>query len=311
MSRILVTGGAGFIGSQVAEAFLEAGHEVSIVDNLSTGKRENVPRGARFYEADITSDELEEIISAERPEVVDHHAAQIDVRVSVERPIFDADVNVLGTLNLLKLSVKAHVKKFIFASSGGAIYGEPDVLPTSEGSPIAPISPYGASKAAGEIYIGTFGRLFGLPYTILRYGNVYGPRQDPLGEAGVVAIFSNAMLRGTDVFIFGSGEQLRDYVYVDDVVSANLAALTAGDGAVVNIGTGKGTSVNELFSMMAEISGYEKKPIYRPRRPGELERIYLAVDAAKEVLGWRAVTDLGAGLRKTLEYFRRSVPLAP
>lgn len=305
MSRVLVTGGAGFIGSHVADAFLEAGHEVAIVDNLSTGKRENVPRGARFYEADITSADLEGIFAAERPEIVDHHAAQIDVRVSVEKPVFDADVNVLGTLNLLRLSVKARVEKFIFASSGGAIYGEPAKLPAPEGSDIAPIAPYGASKAAGELYIETFGRLHGLHYTILRYGNVYGPRQDPLGEAGVVAIFSSAMLRGADVFIYGSGDQLRDYVYVDDVVSANLAALSRGDGGVINIGTGKGTSVNELFKMMAEIVGYPKEPIYRARRPGELERTYLDVDMAKEVLGWEPATDLDAGLRKTLEYFGR------
>ncbi|MCL5291636.1 MAG: NAD-dependent epimerase/dehydratase family protein [Actinobacteria bacterium] len=306
MSRILVTGGAGFIASHIVDAYLAAGHDVAVVDNLSNGKRENVQEAARFYEVDIRSPQLVEVFAEEKPEIVNHHAAQIDVRVSVEDPLFDADVNVLGMIKLLELCAKTGVKRFVFASSGGAIYGEPAVLPAPEESRIIPLAPYGAAKAAGELYIETFGRLHALSYAILRYGNVYGPRQDPLGEAGVVAIFSSAMLANNDVRIYGAGEQLRDYVYVGDVVSANVAALTRGDGISVNIGTGKGTSVNELFKEMAALTGYEREPIYCPRRAGELERTYLAVKKAKELLGWEPANDLKTGVQKTVEYFRKA-----
>lgn len=301
--RILVTGGAGFIGSNIVDAYVEAGHEVLVVDNLSSGKEENLNPDAKFYKLDIRSPEIELVFAKEKPEVVNHHAAQIDVRRSVDDPAYDANVNIIGMINLLQAAVKHGTDKFIFASSGGAIYGEPETLPADENSPLQPLAPYGVSKVAGEYYLSCYQALHGLSYTALRYGNIYGPRQDPHGEAGVIAIFCRAMLDGGEIKIFGTGEQLRDYVYVGDVVAANLLSLGGGDNKSVNIGTGAGTSVNELFAHLKEILEYEKEAIYYPPRQGELERTYLDNALAKDALGWEPQVDIRRGLELTAEFF--------
>lgn len=301
--RILVTGGAGFIGSNIVDAYVEAGHDVVVIDNLSSGKEENVNPKATLYRLDIRSPEVDLVFEKEKPDVVNHHAAQIDVRKSVENPSFDADVNVIGMLNLLQSCVKHGTKKIIFASSGGAIYGDPDILPADEFSSLKPLAPYGASKIAGEYYISCYGALYGLKYTNLRYGNVYGPRQDPHGEAGVIAIFCQSMLNDKEVKIFGTGEQLRDYVYVGDVVKANLLALEKGNNQSINIGTAAGTSVNELFAILKSITGYRKDAVYYSPRQGELDRTYLTNEKAFEVLGWKPKIDIKRGLELTAEYF--------
>ncbi|HQU74710.1 MAG TPA: NAD-dependent epimerase/dehydratase family protein, partial [Calditrichia bacterium] len=236
--KILITGGAGFIASNVADRYIELGHEVVIVDNLVTGQRENIPEKATFYEMDICDPELAAVFEKEKPEVVNHHAAQLDVRKSVADPIYDANINVLGSLNILQNCAKFGTRKFIFASTGGAIYGEQDYFPADEHHPNQPLSPYGITKLATEKYLYFFNDSYGLTYTILRYANVYGPRQNPHGEAGVVAIFARRMLKGEQPMINGSGEQTRDYVFVGDVVKANELALTGGDNTIFNIGTG-------------------------------------------------------------------------
>lgn len=312
--RILVTGGAGFIGSHVVDALLAAGHQVVVVDNLSTGKRQNLNPAARFYEMDILSPDLATVFRREGIEVVNHHAAQIDVRRSVAAPGEDARVNIQGLLNLLENCVRHGVKGFIFASSGGVVYGEPEALPVKEGFPKGPLSPYGVSKLSSEYYLYYFARTHGLPYVALRYGNVYGPRQDPHGEAGVVAIFGQKMLRGEVPVIYGDGEQLRDYVYVADVVRANLLALEKlGNGmspkllghldaAAYNIGTGRGTSVNELFLLLKRVVGYAGEAAYHPPRAGELRKIYLDATKAARELGWKPQVDLEEGLQRTVAY---------
>ena len=302
--RILVTGGAGFIGSNIVDAYVEAGHDVAIIDNLSSGREENVNPRARLYRLDIRSPEIDMIFAKEKPDVLNHHAAQIDVRKSVSDPSFDASVNIVGMIGLLQACVRHGVNKVIFASSGGAIYGEPQELPADEDSPLDPLAPYGVSKVAGEYYLSCYGALHGLKYTALRYGNIYGPRQDPYGEAGVIAIFCQAMINNEEVKIFGTGEQLRDYVYVGDVVRANLLALENGDNQDVNIGTATGTSVNELFTRLKAILSYEKDVAYHPPRQGELERTYLANTKASEVLGWQPQVDIQRGLELTAEYFK-------
>ena len=245
---MLVTGGAGFIGSHVVDALIEEGHSVVVIDDLSSGKREHVHHDAKFHQLDIRSPDLEGVFAEERPEVVNHHAAQVDVRVSMADPIFDADVNILGSLNLLECARSHGVEKLIYASTGGAVYGQPAYLPCDEDHPVEPICPYGISKLAVEHYLYLYRQSYGLEYTILRYANVYGPRQDPFGEGGVVAIFARQMVEGEQVVINGSGEQERDFVYVDDVVRANLVAMERGDGETYNLGRGVGTSVNELFA---------------------------------------------------------------
>ena len=303
--RILVPGGAGFIGSHVVDRFVELGHEVAVLDDLSTGKRDFVHPRARLFEADITDRAAVEACMAEwKPEVVDHHAAQIDVRHSVEDPVHDARTNILGGLELLQACRRHRVRKFIYASTGGAIYGEGRSLPATEDHPINPESPYGASKHALEHYLYLWKLLHGLDYTVLRYPNVYGPRQNPLGEAGVNAIFIGLMLHAKRPRIFGTGEQLRDYVYVADVVEANVLALERGSGEMVNIGSGIGVSVNQIFRELKSLLGFEGEPIHEAPRPGEVQRIYLDAARAERVLGWRPRTPFRDGLAKTIAWSR-------
>ncbi|MDQ7820540.1 MAG: NAD-dependent epimerase/dehydratase family protein [Armatimonadota bacterium] len=305
--RVLVTGGAGFVGSHVAEAYLAAGHQVAVVDNLSTGRPEHVPSRAAFYPVDIRSAQLREVFERERPEVVNHHAAQASVAASVADPRADADVNVLGTVHLLTLCAQFGVRRFVFASTGGAIYGEPLRLPVDEDHPCAPLSPYGTSKLAAEAYVRLFGRM-GLSWAALRYGNVYGPRQDPMGEAGVVAIFARAMLDGRAPTIFGDGQQTRDFVYVEDVARANLLATDAAGCDVVNLGTGTETSVAEIFRILAALTGFRDPPRFAPPRPGDVRRIALDGTRARRWLGWAPQVPLEEGLRRTVDWLRITPP---
>lgn len=300
--RILVTGGAGFIASHIVDAFISQGHTVGIIDNLSSGRKENINPKAEFFEVDIRDrDKVEKIFKSFRPEIVDHHAAQINVRRSVEDPVYDATINIIGSLNLLELSKENGVKRFVFASTGGAIYGDVGGL-ADESTPTAPISPYGASKRSVEIYLGYYYSVFGLEYVALRYANVYGPRQDPFGEAGVVAIFSERILSGKPCIVYGDGEQTRDYVYVMDVVEANIKALSAPVG-IYNIGTGKETSVNELIEVLKSVSRSDFPVLYDAPRPGEVRRIALDCEKANKLLNWAPRTSLVDGIRETFNYF--------
>jgi UDP-glucose 4-epimerase len=301
--RVLVTGGAGFIGSHVAEQLVSRGHEVAVVDDLSSGKRENVPEGAHFYEADIRSG-CKEVFEEFGPEALSHQAAQMDVRRSVREPDFDAEVNVLGTVRLLQGCVEHGVGQVIFASTGGAVYGEQQAFPAEEDHPQYPISPYGVSKLAGERYLHYYRVQHGLPYVALRYANVYGPRQDPHGEAGVVAIFCGNLAAGRTSTINGTGEQTRDYVYVGDVARANVLALEseAPPGAY-NIGTGVETSVNRLYELLREASGRDLAPGHGPAKPGEQARSSVDPAKASGAMGWRPEVDLRAGLAETLRFF--------
>jgi UDP-glucose 4-epimerase len=303
--KVLVTGGAGFIGSHVSDQLIAAGHQVVIVDNLSTGRVSNLNPKAVFYEMDIRSPDMRKVFEQERPEVISHHAAQMDVRRSVADPIFDAEVNILGSIKLAQLAIEFGVRKFIHISSGGAAYGEPVYMPCDENHPIQPLSPYGASKYTFELYLYIFKESAGLDYTILRYPNVYGPRQDPHGEAGVVAIFIGQMLRSKPVTIYGTGEQVRDFVYVADCARANLLALSQGSGRVYNLASGVGTSINQIFDALKEITGYPQAAHYSDAKPGETFRIYLAATRAQQELGWRQTLDLTAGLQQTVDYFRQ------
>lgn len=312
--KILVTGGAGFIGSHVVDHYIEAGHEVLVLDNLSTGHRENVHHKAELIVADLCDhDRTSDVLERFRPRLVNHHAAQIDIRRSVAEPIFDVNVNVTATVNLLQSAVRSGVEGVLFASSGGAIYGETPA-PVGEQAPKAPISPYGAAKAAVEGYLFAYAHTFGLKSLSLRYGNVYGPRQDPTGEAGVVAIFSRAMLTGTQPTIYGSGVQLRDYVCVGDVARANLLATdrlfsetalpnTPDDGAY-NIATGASTSVNDLFALLKEVIGFDGEAAYADPRTGELVESRLDVGKASRTLGFQVQTPFSEGLSRTVEWIR-------
>lgn len=305
--KILVTGGAGFIGSHVVDMFIENGHEVVVVDDLSTGRRSNINPEATFYQVDIRSPQLAEIFEKEKPQVVDHHAAQIDVRHSVKDPLFDADVNVLGSIKLIELARKFNLERFIYISTGGAVYGEPEYLPCDEAHPINPICPYGASKHTVEHYLYMYQELYDLDYVVLRYPNVYGPRQDPHGEAGVVAIFSGQMLRGDPVVINGDGEQERDFVYVRDCARANLLALTTeNSNTIFNLGYGKGTTINEVYTHIKNITGYEFSAKHGPAKVGETRRIFLEASKAGKELAWHPTVGLEAGLGETVEYFRQT-----
>lgn len=301
--RILVTGGAGFIGSHVADTYLAAGHEVAIVDDLSTGRRANLNAGVSFYECDIRDEALQDVFAEFRPEIVSHHAAQISVQASIDNPRLDTAVNVGGGVNLLECARSAGVQKVIYASTGGALYGEPEYLPCDESHPIAGMSHYAVSKYAFELYLGLYNRLYGLDYTILRYPNVYGPRQDPYGEAGVVAIFIGRMLANQELTIFGDGTQERDFVYVGDIANACLAAIEKGSGMALNLGSSQGTSVNEVFRTLASITDYTRDAVHGPPRKGDVYRVYLTGDRARDVLGWEPTVSLQHGLAETVRHF--------
>ena len=301
--RVLLTGGAGFIGSSVAEHLLQGGHEVAVVDDLSTGKRENVPREAKFYETDIRSG-CADVFEDFGAQALCHQAAQMDVRRSVREPDFDAEVNILGTVRLLQNCAEYGVKKVVFASTGGAVYGEQQVFPAPEDHPLYPVSPYGVSKLAGERYMHYYNVEFGLPYVALRYANVYGPRQDPHGEAGVVAIFCGNLARGRTSTINGGGEQTRDYVYVEDVARANVLALeNEVPSGAYNIGTGVESSVNRLYDLLLEISAKDLPPRHGPSKPGEQLRSCVDPSLAGRTFDWHARTEIRVGLRETLRAF--------
>lgn len=304
--KILVTGGAGFIGSHVVDCYVAAGHEVVVVDNLSSGRRDLVNPGAKLYVTDLRSPRLAEVFQAERPEVVNHHAAQAEVRRSVADPVQDASVNVLGALNLLVCCRRFGVSRVIYAATGGAVYGDTLALPTPEDHPPHPTSPYGVSKLAVEHYLACSEALYGIRALSLRYANVYGPRQNPLGEAGVVAIFAHHLLRREPVTINDDGEQTRDYVCVGDVAEANLLALKQPYvTGVLNIGTGVETSVNELFERLQAAGGVTGKARNGPPKPGEQRRSVLDIALAKRLLGWAPRISLDEGLRLTTEHFRK------
>ena len=302
--KVLVTGGAGFIGSQTVDRLVLEGHEVVVVDNLSTGKRRNINRAARFYKIDIQNKRLERVFRNERPSVVMHLAAQMDVRKSVEDPILDAQVNVLGTLNLLQQAVKYGARKVIFSSSGGAIYGEQEVFPASETHVTQPLSPYGLSKFCGEQYLSYYQRVGGIQVVNLRYANVYGPRQDPYGEAGVVAIFIQKLLNGEQAIINGNGRQTRDFVFVDDVVEANLSVMGQQIGGTYNVGTGKETSINDLFRILVEQIGSTCKELHGPAKQGEQARSVIDSTKLRHELSWEPRVELPEGLKRTVSYFR-------
>jgi UDP-glucose 4-epimerase len=305
--RALVTGGAGFIGSAIVDLLISEGHDVAVVDNFATGKRENLfpDPSVRFYEMDIQDPNLASVFVRERPEVIFHQAAQMSVKVSTDDPLHDAQVNVVGLINTLQACATAGVRKIVFASSG-ATYGNPLQLPMDEEHPQRPESPYGITKMVGEHYLNYFALDHGVQYTALRYGNVYGPRQDPHGEAGAVAIFCNHLLVGQQPVIHWDGEQTRDYVYVGDVARANLAAATAGDGRCYCVGTGVGTSVNALYGMLCQIAGTWVEPRRAPRRPGDLRAAYFDTSRARNELGWTSSVSLREGLTATFEFFSRA-----
>jgi UDP-glucose 4-epimerase len=300
--RILVTGGAGFIGSHVVDAYLAAGHEVGVLDDLSTGKHSQVPSGAKFYEGDIADTQsVARVFAQFEPEVVNHHAAQISVVRSVADPLVDGSNNVLGTIALLEAYRRLERPcKFIYATSGGAMYGTPSQLPCPETAPADPISPYGLSKHTAERYVWLYSRLYGITATVLRYSNVFGPRQDPHGEAGVCAIFTNRMLASEPVTIFGDGSQTRDYVYVGDVARANLLALERGAGEAINICTQIGTSTKEVAELLASATEYELQPVQAAGRPGEIQAVILDRGLAKHVLGWEPGVSFADGIAQTV-----------
>jgi UDP-glucose 4-epimerase len=312
--RVMVTGGAGFIGSNLVDRLLAEGHAVDVVDDLSTGTLANLatartehPHEMSFHQLDVRSGELVELIARRRPEVVFHLAAQADVRVSVVRPVFDAEINILGTLRVLEGARTADSARVVFAGSGGTLYGEPDGsdLPVRESHPHRPLAPYGVSKKAAIDYLVAYRELHAVEFCALALANVYGPRQDPHGEAGVVAIFADRLLRGEPVTVFGDGEQTRDFIYVDDVVDAFVRAASRGGGLLLNIGTGQELSVNELARVMGEVAGSKAPPVYAPARPGELNRSALDPGRAEIHLGWKSWTDLRSGIRSVLDDVRR------
>lgn len=304
--KILVTGGAGFIASHVTDAFIAEGHEVVVLDSLITGRQELVNPAAKFVKMDIRDKALADLFATEKFDVINHHAAQMDVRKSVADPAFDADVNVLGTLNLLENAVKSGVKKFMFASTGGAIYGEQDYFPADENHPQRPLSPYGITKLTTEKYLHFYHHVHGLNYFITRYANVYGPRQNPHGEAGVVAIFCSKLLAGGQPVINGDGKQTRDYVFIKDVVRANVAGLNYPKSDVVNIGTGVETDVNELYRVLRDELAPDIPEQHGPAMMGEQMRSVIHHGKAEQLLGWEPTVDVSEGLKITARWFRNS-----
>ena len=302
--KILVTGGAGFIGSNIVDQYILDGNEVIIVDNLKSGNLKNINKSAKYFQFDIRSEEVTNLIINEKPDVINHHAAHISVRESVDDPIYNEDVNIKGSINILEAAIKAKVKKIIFASTGGAIYGEQQNFPADEHHPVNPISPYGISKLAVEKYLNYYYQVHNLNFTILRYANVYGPRQDPFGEAGVVAIFISKMIKNEIPIVNGDGLQTRDYVYVKDVVKANCNALHLGFNDYFNIGTSKETNVVELFGNLKKIIGFENEAKYGPAQKGEQLRSVLNISKAKDVLNWCPEADFTNGLSATINYFK-------
>ncbi|GJL53780.1 MAG: UDP-glucose 4-epimerase [Nitrospirales bacterium] len=302
--NVLVTGGAGFIGSHVVDRLVQEGYQVSVVDNLSSGKRKNVNKKAKLYKMDIQSRSIDRVLRTQRPTAIIHLAAQMNVRLSTEDPTFDASVNILGTINLLEHATQHGVRKITFASSGGAIYGEQEVFPASESHRTDPLSPYGISKLAGEKYLAYYAHEQGIRYVALRFGNVYGPRQEPEGEAGVIAIFTKKMLKGDQPIINGTGKQTRDFVYVDDVVESIMATLSPDIQGIYNVGTGQETTVNECYKHLKEFTKSDCKDLYGPAKKGEQLRSVLDVTKLREEFGWDAHVTLPEGLAQTVEYFK-------
>lgn len=307
--KILVTGGAGFIASHITDAFVNEGHNVVVLDDLSSGFEKNINPKAKFVKGNICDKELvEKLFNEEQFDVINHHAAQMDVRRSVKDPAFDANTNIIGTINLLQNAIKYKVKKFMFASTGGAVYGEQAYFPADENHPTQPRSPYGISKLAVEKYLYFYNAEYRLNYTILRYANIYGPRQNPFGEAGVVAIFSTKLLKGEQPIINGSGEQTRDYVFVGDVVKANLLTLNDSANDIYNVGTGIETNVNQLFHKLNNIIGSNKEEKHGPAAPGEQMRSVITSEKLFKKFGWKPSTTLDEGLKLTVDFFRNNLP---
>ncbi|MFN3871654.1 MAG: NAD-dependent epimerase/dehydratase family protein [Ignavibacterium sp.] len=307
--KILVTGGAGFIASHITDAFVNEGHQVVVLDDLSSGFKKNINPKAEFVKGNICDKELvEKLFSEEHFDIINHHAAQMDVRRSVKDPEFDANTNIIGTINLLQNAIKYKVKKFMFASTGGAVYGEQSYFPADENHLTQPRSPYGISKLAVEKYLYFYNAEYGLNYTILRYANIYGPRQNPFGEAGVVAIFSTKLLKGEQPIINGSGEQTRDYVFVGDVVKANLLTLNDTANDIYNVGTGIETNVNQLYHKLNNIIGANKEEKHGPAAPGEQMRSVITSEKLFKKFGWKPSTTLDEGLKQTVDFFRNNLP---
>lgn len=302
--RVLLTGGAGFIGSHIADALVREGHRVTVVDNLLSGFAQNVNPAARFVEMSVCDASLAEVFRSEMPRIVIHHAAQMVIQRSVADPVFDAEQNILGSLNVITNCLRFGTKKLIYASSGGAIYGQPEYLPVDERHPVNPFSEYGVSKHTVEHYLYLYGLRGELDYVVLRYPNVYGPRQNPRGEAGVVAIFASQMMAEKECTIYGSGDKTRDYLHVSDIVSANMAAMQRGWQAIYNLGTGVETSDQEVFDTLADVLGYTGSPRYASVRPGEIQRICLDSSKARKELGWNPKFTLREGLAEAAEYYR-------
>lgn len=306
-SKILITGGAGFIGSNVADRVIAAGYNVHILDNLSSGSRDNLPQGATFHEIDLRDPALEAFLADQQFPAIIHHAAQLDVRKSVADPVFDADINVSGFLRLMEAGRKSGLQRFVFASTGGAIYGETDQIPQNEANELQPESPYGITKLATEKYLHFYEKVHGISSVILRYANVYGPRQGKYGEAGVIAIFIKKILAGESPIIFGDGKQTRDYVYVDDVVDANFRALTASKPGTYNVGTGVETDVNQLLEMIQSHLQTRLTPVFEEARSGEVRRSALDHSHINEQLGWIPEVSLNQGLEKTVNWFKSRI----
>lgn len=302
--NLLVTGGAGFIGSNLADALINAGHNVTIIDDLSTGRKENIPPDAEFHKLEISSPVVDKIFEKGGFDMVFHLAAQMDVRKSVRNPIFDAEVNILGGINLLQASVKHGVKKFIFSSTGGAVYGEQEYFPADEKHPLNPISPYGVSKMTLEKYLYYYWSEFKLPYVSLRYANVFGPRQNERGEAGVVAIFCSRLLKEEKAVVNGDGLQTRDFVYVDDVVKSNLLAMGYDKNGYFNVGTGKETDINTVYDKIKKATGSSQQRVNGPALAGEQRRSVISYDLIQKILGWTPAVSLDEGIKKTVDYFK-------